>query len=43
MSQADALPAPDLGPFVDGMSKSEQERSAYWRLLPTLMSRCRDQ
>lgn len=43
MSQADVLPAPELERLADGMSKWEQERSAYWRLLPTLVSRYRDQ
>ena len=43
MIQAEVLPAPELEPFVDGMSKWEQERSAYWRLLPTLVSEYRDQ
>jgi hypothetical protein len=43
MIQAEVLPAPELEPCVDGMSKWEQERSAYWRLLPTLVSKYRDQ
>ena len=43
MIQAEVLPAPELEPCVDGMSKWEQERSAYWRLLPTLVSQYRDQ
>jgi hypothetical protein len=43
MIQAESLPAPELEPCVDGMSKWEQERSAYWRLLPTLVSQYRDQ
>jgi len=43
MSQADVLPAPEIGPCDEGMSKWERERSAYWRLLPTLVSQYRDQ
>jgi hypothetical protein len=43
MIQADVLPAPELEPFDDGTSKWEQERSAYWRLLPTLVSQYGDQ
>ena len=43
MIQAEVLPAPELEPCVDGMSKWEQECSAYWRLLPTLVSQYRDQ
>ena len=43
MTQAEVLPAPELEAFVHGKSKWEQERSAYWRLLPTLVSKYRDQ
>ena len=43
MTQADVLPAPELERFADRASKWEQERSAFWRLLPTLMSQYRDQ
>ncbi|MCY2994466.1 MAG: DUF5678 domain-containing protein [Planctomycetota bacterium] len=43
MSQADVLAAPELEPIVDGMSKWDQERSAYWRLLPDLVSQYRGQ
>lgn len=43
MSQAEVLPAPELKSVADGMSKWDQERSAYWRLLPSLVSRYRGQ
>lgn len=43
MIEAEVLPAPEVGVFVAGASKWEQERSAYWRLLPTLVSKYRDQ
>jgi hypothetical protein len=42
MIQAEVLPAPEFAPFVDGMGKWERERSAYWRLLPSLVSQYRD-
>jgi hypothetical protein len=43
MSQADVLPAPELERFPEGTGKWEQERGAYWRLRPTLVSQYRDQ
>jgi hypothetical protein len=43
MIQAEVLPAPEREPCVDETSKWEQERSAYWRLLPTLASQYRGQ
>ncbi len=43
MSQTDILPAPVLEPFEHKTDKWEQERSAYWRLLPSLLPQYRDQ
>ena len=43
MSQTDVLPAPVLEPLVHETGKWEEERSAYWRLLPSLLSEYRDQ
>ena len=43
MSQADVIPAPELEQFPGGTTKWEQERAAYWRLLPSLVSQYRGQ
>ncbi len=43
MNQTDVLPAPVLEPFVHKTGKWEQERSAYWRLLPSLLPQYRGQ
>lgn len=43
MSQTDVLPAPVLESLLHKTNKWEQERSAYWQLLPSLLPKYRDQ
>jgi hypothetical protein len=43
MSQAELLSSPELESCIHDSSKWEQERIAYWRLLPELISQYRGQ
>lgn len=41
MGDTDVLPAPEIEPAKRELSKWERERTAFWRSLPSLLSRYR--